>query len=180
MNELVNRMIRAARLDPQLYEEVEHDQTTTLQAALVVVIASVAGGIGTIQWQGNILGMLVMGSIASLGGWVIWSVLSWAIGTKLFPEATTEADIGQLLRTLGFASAPGVLRIFGILPGFLGQLVLFVVTVWVLAAFVVAVRQALDYTSTWRAGGVCAVGFVVQVVFLALVMQMFGVSASAG
>jgi hypothetical protein len=178
MNELANRMIRAARLDPQLYEEVEHDPTMTFQAALVVVLASVAGGIGTIQWQGNPFGMLVMGSVASLGGWVIWSVLSWAIGTKLFPEATTEADIGQLLRTLGFATAPGVLRIFGVLPGFLGQFVLFAVTVWVLAAFIVAVRQALDYTSTWRAAGVCAVGFIVQVVFLSLVIHVFGVPAT--
>ncbi len=178
MNELTNRMLRAARLEPQLYEEVEHDETTTVQAAIVVVLASVAGGIGTIQWDGNIFGLLITGLLASLGGWVIWSVLCWAIGTKLVPEASTEADIGQLLRTLGFAAAPGVLRIFGVIP-VLGPIIVIAATLWMMAAFVVGVRQALDYSSTWRAVGVCLVGLVIQVVLLSLAYTLFGGGAAA-
>lgn len=173
MNEIANRMLRAARLEPGVYEEVEHDPATTSQAAIVVVLASIAGGIGSAQLQGNFFGLLIMGTLASLGGWVIWSVLCWAVGTKLLPEESTEADIGQLLRTLGFAAAPGVLRIFGIIPG-IGQLIVFAVTIWMMAAFVVAVRQALDYSSTMRAVGVCAIGLVVQIVLFSLVMAMFG------
>lgn len=173
MSEIANRMLRAARLEPAVYEEVEHDPTTTVQAAIVVVLASIAGGIGAAQWQGDVFAMMVMGSVASLGGWVIWSVLCWAIGTKLLPEPGTEADIGQLLRTLGFAAAPGVLRIFGIIP-VIGPVIVFAVTLWMMAAFVVAVRQALDYSSTLRAVGVCIVGFAVQVVLLAIVMALFG------
>ena len=178
MNQLANRMLRAARLEPVLYEEVEHDQATTLQAALVVVLASVAGGIGSIQWDGNVLGLLISGSLASLGGWVIWSVLCWAIGTKLAPEASTEADIGQLLRTLGFAAAPGVLRIFGVIP-VLGPIIVLAATLWMMAAFVVAVRQALDYSSTWRAVGVCLVGLVVHIILLSLVYALFGAGPTA-
>jgi hypothetical protein len=98
--------------------------------------------------------------VAALAGWFIWAWLTYIIGTRLLPMPRTHADLGQLLRTTGFASAPGIARVVGIFPG-LGGVVFFVTGVWMLAAFVVAVRQALDYTSTLRAVGVCLIGWVV-------------------
>lgn len=166
MQELTNRMIRAALLQPQVYEEVEHDETATTQATVVVMLASAAGGVGTIQWQGSAFLAVSLGAVASLGGWLIWSLLAWVIGTRLLPETTTEADLGQLLRTLGFAAAPGILRVFGVIPGAVGQTIIVAATLWVLAAFVVAVRQALDYSSTQRALVVCSAGFLVQLLLL--------------
>jgi hypothetical protein len=58
----------------------------------------------------------LLGTLAALLGWLIWAFLTWLIGTKLLPEASTEADIGQLMRTIGFASAPGILRVLGSSP----------------------------------------------------------------
>ena len=171
MAAIQDRMLRAAKLDVQLYEEVEHDEGALRQATTVVVLSAVAAGIGSLGIGG--LAGLVTGTLAALFGWYIWAFLTYFIGTRLLPEPQTRADYGELLRTIGFASAPGLIRVLGIIPG-LGQIVFAVAGVWMLIATVIAVRQALDYTNTWRAVGVCAIGWVVQSVILMVAFAMFG------
>ena len=174
MASLVGRMIRAAKLDVGLYEEVEADTGATGQAMLVVVLSSVAAGIGMVGGAG--LKGLLLGALSALASWYIWSFLTYFIGTRLLPESQTEADVGQLLRTTGFSSSPGLLRILGILPGLTG-IVFLGCAVWMLVAMVIAVRQALDYHGTGRAIGVCLIGWVVQVVIIVLVMMFLGIGA---
>jgi len=174
MQSFVQRMIGAAKLDVATYEEVEHDKSATWQAALVVVLAAIATGIGVMA--GGSLQLFLMAAIAALIGWVIWAAIIWLVGTKLLPEAQTEADIGQLLRTLGFASSPGLLRVLGFIP-VIGGLVFLVVQVWMLITMVIAVRQALDYNSTWRAVGVCLIGWLVQLVIIWLLGGGAGLGA---
>jgi len=171
MASLLDRMVRAAKLDINLYEEVEADKSAMRQALTVVVLSSVASGIGTI----GILGIqgLIIGTISALIGWFVWAYLTYFIGTKLLPEPQTKADVGELLRTIGFSSAPGVLRIFGFIP-FIGAIISFVASVWMLVAMIIAVRQALDYKSTWRAIGVCVIGFVIYLVVIALILSVLG------
>jgi hypothetical protein len=157
----VERMVGAAKLDARVYEEVEADRTATPQALGVVVLASVASGIGV----GEGVRGLLFGTVAGLLGWAIWAWLIYFIGTRWLPEPGTQADMGELLRTIGFATSPGILRVLGIVP-VLGTIVLVVTAVWTLIAVVVAVRQALDYRSTARAVGVCLIGWLVQVAIL--------------
>jgi len=171
MTHLKDRMIRAAKLDVDLYEEVEADQGALHQAMLVVVLSSVAAGIGSFG-QGGLGGALI-GTIAAIIGWYTWAYLTYFIGTRLLPEPQTKADHGELLRTIGFSSAPGLIRVLGIIPG-LTEIVFFVASVWMLVAMVIAVRQALDYESTWRAVGVCAIGWIVQAIFLAFLFTFLG------
>ena len=158
-------MIRAARLDVQLYEEVEADQGAMGQATTVVVLSAVAAGVGS---GGAGLFAIVLGAIAALVGWYVWAFLTYFIGTRLLPEPQTRADQGELLRTIGFSSTPGVLRVFGIIPGLM-PLVFSVTGVWMLVAMIIAVRQALDYNSTLRAVGVCLIGWLVQAAILVAV-----------
>jgi hypothetical protein len=153
----VDRMIGAARLKAATYEEVEADPRATGQAALVVVLASIAGGIAALD-EAGIRG-LVFGTIINLAGWVAWAGITYVVGTKVLSGPRTASDVGQLLRTIGFSSAPGVLHAAGAIPG-VGPLVSIAASLWMLAAMVVAVRQALDYDSTGRAVAVCAVGFI--------------------
>ena len=171
MTHLKDRMIRAAKLDVDLYEEVEADQGALRQAMLVVVLSSAAAGIGSFG-QGGLGGVLI-GTITAIAGWYIWAYLTYFIGTRLLPEPKTKADHGELLRTIGFSSAPGLIRILGIIPG-LTEIVFFVASVWMLVAMVIAVRQALDYESTWRAVGVCVIGWIVQASFLVLLFTFLG------
>ena len=171
MASLTQRMIRAAKLDVSLYEEVEADPKTMGQAMTVVALASVAAGLGTISQTGMI--GLIWGTISAFAGWYIWAFITYIIGTKLLPEPQTHADHGQLLRTLGFAAAPGVIRIGGNVP-LLGGLVQLTAAIWMLITMVVAVRQALDYTGTWRALGVCAIGWIIQVILYAVFAGLFG------
>jgi hypothetical protein len=170
-------MIRAAKLDVTLYEEVEADPTATGQATLVVILAGVAAGIGNLA-QAGIPG-LVVGTLAALAGWYVWAFLVYWIGTRMLPEPQTRADHGELLRTVGFSSAPGVIRVLGVVPG-LTQAVFFVAGVWMLVAMIIAVRQALDYRSTWRAIGVCAVGWIVQLLILWVAISLFGSPQMSG
>ncbi|MFA7382563.1 MAG: YIP1 family protein [Desulfurivibrionaceae bacterium] len=172
MTNFMNQMIRAAKLDVHLYEEVEADGNATRPAMGVVLLSSLAAGVGSIGSMG--LGGILFGTFAALAGWYIWAYLTYFIGTRLLPEAQTEADLGQLLRTTGFSSAPGLIRILGIIPG-LGSLVFAAASVWMLVTMVVAVRQALDYESTWRAVGVCAIGWLIQTLVLALLFIFTGV-----
>jgi len=105
--------------------------------------------------------------VGSLIGWFIWAGLTYLIGTKLLPEPETRADFGELLRTIGFSSSPGLIRVLGLVPGLTG-IVFFVSGVWMLTAMIIAVRQALDYRSTLRAVGVCVIGWIVQAVVFVL------------
>jgi hypothetical protein len=157
----IGRMIGAARLDVRTYEEVEADKTATRQAMAVVVLSSLATGIGSIGKVG-VMGLFT-GTVASLIAWFIWAFLTYLIGTKILPEPQTESDVGELLRTIGFSSSPGLLRILGVVPLF-GGLITLVASIWMLIAMVIAVRQALDYRSTWRAVGVCIIGWIAVVI----------------
>ncbi len=161
----LQRMLGAAKLDISTYEEVEHDLDATGQAAGVVVLVAICAAVGgASQGQGGIIGR----PVAELLGWLVWSGVTYLIGTRLFDGRATW---GELLRTIGFAKSPGVLFLFGGLP-VLGGLVGAGVSIWMLFAGLIAIRQALDVTTGqalitaflgWLAG--VAIGFLLFVLF---------------
>ena len=171
MSSFKNRIIRAAKLDVRLYEEVEADKGAMFQAMVVVVLSSIAGGVGSLG-KGGLSG-LIWGTAIALIAWYVWAYITYIVGTKLLPEPQTKADYGELLRTIGFSSSPGLIRILGIIPGLAG-LVFLIAGIWMLVAMVVAVRQALDYKSTLRAIGVCVIGWIIQALIIALFFSVFG------
>ena len=171
MSLLTDRMIRAAKLDVNVYEEVEADKSAMGQAMWVVVLSSVAAGIGSIGTTG-IYGLLI-GTIVALIGWFVWAFITYFVGTKILSEPQTSAYYGELLRTIGFSSSPGVIRVLGIIP-FLGWIINIIAGIWMLIAMVIAVRQALDYKSTGRAVGVCLIGWVIQFIIMFGAFFLFG------
>jgi hypothetical protein len=171
MSSFTNRMMRAAKLDVQLYEEVEADKGALVQAMGVVVLSSVAAGVGSTGSAG--LTGIVTGTIAAIIGWLIWSYITYIVGTKILPQPQTKADYGELLRTIGFSSSPGLLRVLGIIP-FVTPIIFLATSIWMLIAMVIAVRQALDYTSTLRAVGVCIIGWILQFITMVLFFSVFG------
>jgi len=171
MTSFKDRIIRAAKLDVNLYEEVEADKGAMGQAMGVVVLSSIAAGVGTIGRGG--FGGILMGTIVALIAWYVWAYLTYFIGTKFLPEPQTKADHGELLRTIGFSSSPGLIRVLGVIPG-LGAVVFLVASIWMLVAMIIAVRQALDYESTLRAVGVCVIGWIIQTLILLLLFSVLG------
>jgi hypothetical protein len=131
-------MIGAAKLDIQTYEEVEADPTATGQAAAVVAMVAVASGIGAV---GEGTSSILLAPAAAIFGWLIWAGVTYIIGDKILGGTATW---GELLRTLGFAQAPGVLYLLAILP-LVGFFIRLVLPFWMLAAGVIAIRQALDF-----------------------------------
>jgi hypothetical protein len=173
MGTFASRFLGAICLVPATYEDVESDHHATAQAVVVVALSSVAGGLGMAGINGYDLRSLLLGTITALVGWLAWATLIYLVGARFLRESQTHADVGELLRTLGFASAPGVVRVVGLVPGY-GWPVYVASSIWILAAMVVAVRQALDFTTTRRALAVCAAGWLLVVVFAVFMGVIFG------
>lgn len=168
---IARRMWGAALLDAETYEEVEADRAATGQAFAVVVLAALAGGVGTIANHGA--DGILWHALLSVALWWVWAFVTYLIGTRLLPTAETVADHGELLRTIGFSSAPGVLMLLCLVEP-IDFLVFAGTLLWMLCAMVIAVRQALDYTSTLRAVAVCAIGFPVYLVGQLLTILLLG------
>ncbi len=173
----VMRLIGAVAIDPITYEEVEADRTATGQALAVVVLSSVGAGIGARGLGSGSVSSMVFISALSLIAWAAWALLTYQIGVRLMPEPQTQSDVGELMRTIGFSAAPGMLRIFGIVPG--AAIPAFALTaVWMLVAMIVAVRQALDYRSTARAIAVCGLGWTLALAIAVALGLVFGPAVS--
>jgi hypothetical protein len=171
-NTFLQRLLGAAALDAAIYEEVEADRSATGQAFVVVVLSSFAAGIGARGFGGSTVAAVVFFTIVSLLAWAAWALVTFEIGVRLMPESGTRSDPGELLRTIGFSTTPGLLRFFGVLPG-LTTPVFFVSSVWMLATMIVAVRQALDYRSTGRAVAVCVLGWVMALAIAVVLGVLF-------
>jgi hypothetical protein len=168
------RMLRAAMLDSDIYEEVEADDTASGQAFFVVLLVALAAAIGSFE-NGGVLGALYLFP-AALVGWWVWAYLTYQIGTRLLPHTSTEADHGELLRTIGFSAAPGILLVFGAFPP--AAPILFPLCgLWMLVAMVIGIRQALDYEgkgATSRAIAVCLIGFPIYALVVVVALLFLG------
>jgi hypothetical protein len=163
------RVVGAMKLNAGTFQEVEHDPTAMGQAMGVIVLAAVASGVGAIWFTG--ISGLVLGVLQALVGYLIWAAVVWLVGTKVMPEPTTKADFPETFRVLGFAAAPGLLSIIGVIPilgWFLAVLIGLVVLIWTIAAMVIAVREVLDYSSTGKAAIVVIIGAICYLVIRAI------------
>ena len=173
---LFKRMVRAAKLESALYEEVEADTSALSQALLVVVLVSAAAGIAT-GLQALIVGGterfiygLMYGVAAAITGWLFWALFAYIIGVSILKGPQTSSTWGELLRTMGFASTPGLLRIFAFVP-VVGGIIALAGSLWRLVATIIAVRQALDF-STWRGILTALIGWVVYMVLMSLMRML--------
>lgn len=166
------RVIGALRLKSATYEEVEHDASATLQAGAIVLVVSLTNSMSWyfVMWDA---GSILRDVFRSLLAWGIGALFLWQIGTRLLPGKKTEADLGQLLRTVGFAQAPGIFGLLAVVP-LVGLFVPFVVAIWIIGATFVAVRQALDYEDTFRAVMVCLLAWIVS----AITYMVLGIGSS--
>jgi hypothetical protein len=171
----VTRLVGAATLDPRVYEDVESDPAANVQAVGVILLGCLAAGFGARGWNTEPEAVLrfsvVIASVALLA-WACWALLTFEIGGRLMPERQTQVDVAQLLRTIGFSAAPAL---FLVVAAFAVPTFVFGVTaLWMLAAMVVAIRQALDYSSTTRAFLVCAAGWLLTLLFMVGIGVVFG------
>jgi len=172
-NTFLQRLVGAAALDTAIYEEVEADGNATIQACATVVLSSLAAGVGARGFGSGMVTQIAFISTIALLAWASWALITFEIGVRLMPQPQTRSNVGELLRTIGFATAPGCLRVLGVLPGV--TIPVFAVTaVWMLATMVVAVRQALDYQSTARAVAVCGLGWVLVITIVIVLGLAFG------
>jgi hypothetical protein len=178
MNMLVSRMLRAAKLDASLFEELVNDPSTQAQSVWVVAVFAMASGYGLFSRAG----VTAVNSclVTTFFAWYFWAFSLYIVSTYLFRNTVTKTDRKTILRVVGFASAPGVLRLLGVIPQTSG--ILFLVTsVWMIAASVVGVKIALKMSHTGKAIFLCTstwlLAFIVQSLLLLLVFSVFGISS---
>jgi hypothetical protein len=141
---MLARIIGVFKLNSQTFEEIEHNTSLTLPAALIVLIVALISGLGNGLFNGlrggdtTFVGGFISSLVSVILGWLIWSVVTWFVGTRMFKG---QADIGEMLRVIGFAYSPMVLSIIPCVGGIIGL-------VWALAAGFIAVRQGLDLDNT--------------------------------
>jgi hypothetical protein len=145
---MLQRMVRAVRLDPDLYETVERDASYTREAALIVVIVAVLNGIGGAIIADNRVGAFIALVIVGLVGWLLWAVIADFVGRTFFGATS---DVGEMLRVIGFAQSVLVLAIIPLLG--------FFAFIWSLVCLVVALRHGLDI-STGKAIVVGLIGWL--------------------
>lgn len=170
---LLDRIIGVFKLDANTFEEIEADRTATTQAALVVAIVAIVGGIigaglGTLVGGGNFLPTFLSILINAFASWIVWSVVTYFVGTTLFGG---QATLDEMLRVIGFAQAPGILVVIPVCGAFLGW-------IWSIAAGFVAVRQGLDLDNT-KAFFTVIIGFVAVLIISIVVSAIFGAGAVA-
>ena len=181
MADLTGRIIGALQAT-KTFEEIEADPNAFTQAVTVIVVAGLSALVGNFFRAGIIGG--VIGLVASLCGYALFSLLVFLIGTKLMPEPATKADFNEAFRTIGFAASPGILSILAIVP-FIGPLITFALMLWSLVIAVIAVRAVLDYSNTGRAIIVCLLAAVACwilyfIVMVPIVAALFVAHAAAG
>ena len=167
-----SRVLGVLVFDAAVFEEVEADPHATWQAAVVVVISSLATGFAVGGLYDSRLSTFAVTSGIALAMWVAWAMLTLQIGTRLLPERDTRASLGQLLRTIGFAAAPGWLQVLAVFPN-MRAVIIGGTSAWMFALMVVAVQRALDYEHIGRAVAVCALGLALALglaVILALLL----------
>jgi hypothetical protein len=164
----LSRVYRSIKIDPDVFDEVQKDKNATLSAAIVVLISSSAAGFGASQ-----LGMMnfFFAPVLSLLSWFIWSYIVYFVGVKLFPDAKTKINQVNVLRAIGFSSAPGIIRVLSfnqdlMTVTFIGS------AFWMLACMVVAVRQTLNFKSLWKAFGVVVIAWLIQAFGLIVILTL--------
>ena len=172
---MLARMLGAARLDVDTYEDVEKDKGATIQAMIVVILVAISAGVGGwLSDEGDLVRGLAFGAIRGVLSWAVWALVAWIVGTTLLKTQETEADWGQLARGTGFAQTPGLLNVFVFVTA-VGTAIVVVAFLWQLVCMVVAVRQSLDYTSTLRAIFVIVIALIPVVIINAILFAVLGI-----
>lgn len=176
MNLFLNRLFRAAKLNTDLYQEVISDAGTMFQAMMAVFVYSASTAYGGFARAG--VAGINFAMITTLIGWYIWAFSTYFIGTRLLSEDDIRTDRKAVLRAMGFATAPGLFRLAGLIPDMAG--ISFIISsIWIIAAAVLAVKLVLNFKSIYRAAGACILGLIISIIFQGLMyislLSVFGI-----
>ncbi len=172
--QMLERMLGAAMLNPDTFEDVEHDRGATIQAALVVILVSLSGAVGgALSGDASLVTGIILGIISGVVWWALWAAGCWIVGTTILNTPETSADWGELARGIGFAQTPGLLSVLTFIP-YAGWIIGVVIFVWRFIAMLMAVRASLDYTSMWRAFFVVLIAFIPVLIVTAIILVILG------
>lgn len=176
---MLERIIRVFKLDRQVFADIEHDEAATTQAAIVVAIVAGLAVIGNIislllsflnpqgTRAGSILLSIVVTILLTFVNWVIWAGVTYLVGTRLFKG---QATFIEMLREIGFATAPRMLGIIPCIGGIIGA-------IWSLIASYFAIKEGLDLDDTNTIITI-VIGWIITVIIGVVIGTITGVGAA--
>ena len=169
---MLDRVMGVLRLDVNTFEEIEHDPAALTEAAIVVAVVALLSALGRGLGADNFITAFISTLVWAFIGWFVWAAITYFVGTSLFQG---QADMGEMLRVLGYAQAPSALGFLSFIPC-VGAIIALVAWIWALAAAFVAVRQGLDIDNVKTAVTVIVGWLVVFVGSLLIGLFVGGVS----
>lgn len=170
---MIDKMIRAARLDRTLYNEVESNENETSNALIVVVLAALAAGLGSMFFSANPIMSLLGGLLSTIAGWIVSAFLIYFVGTRVYGATAT---VGEVMRTTGYAQSVGILSILTAIP-VVGWILAPVIWIWSMVATYVGVKEALDLDTTKTI--ITIVLAIIAWIIIAIILgTIFGVTAA--
>lgn len=173
---MMQRIRRLVMLDTTVFDEVKSDAASTLPAVIIAAVSTLLFGLGGWLWyqfqdynyKGGsfFLYSAILGTIVSL---ILLGVAIGVIYVMLTQVFRARADVNELVRVMGFATAPLAIGILVFIPGFdLGIGVLAIAAFF--GASLIAVQSVTDAPSG-KAFVATAAGFAVWALVLSLLVQ---------
>ena len=168
LGEFLNIVFKSIKLDKSLYTDNKNfGEASVYFAGLIMILDGIAGAVAA----NNIIKTAVaMSGLTAIVTWVLWSVLVFVIGVKIFPDKQTKAPFKKVLTAVGFAHAPGLLRFFAVTPDLMIPIIL-LTQFWIFAALIISTKQILKLKSNFKSFGIIFLSFLI-IVFLSISFVM--------
>jgi len=172
-NAILNRILRLARLDTTVFDEVRDDENELIPALIVAGIASLLAGLGAaLFWEFNFdrgpdnvwLNNFILGGLFMAALYMVWVLIAYVIVVQVF-KAT--ADLQSLIRTMGYAAVPLAICVLMFIPvlypvfAIVPLALLFVMTIYAVQSVTNADSSQVVIANT--------AGFAVMVLVLSIV-----------
>jgi uncharacterized membrane protein len=165
---MLNRMIRAVRLDPTLFRMVADNPEYTNEAIIIAVVVSVVAALGSLVSPQPIQTFLLALINGLLFGWVLWALVAYFVGKTFFKGRSSPIE---MLRTLAYAGVPRILAVFGFIPC-VGWLAAIIGGILAIVAGVIAIRESMEFDTT-SAVVTAVIGFLLYIIATVILGLVF-------
>ena len=166
--EFLSIVFKSIKLDKSLYSDNKNfSEASVYFAGLIMILDGIAGAVAA---NTVIKTAVAMSGLTSILTWLVWAILIYVIGVKLFPDKNTKVPFKKVLTAVGFAHAPGLLRFFAVTPNMMIPII-FLTQFWIFAGLIISTKQILNLKSNLKAFGVVFLSFLI-IAFLSISFVM--------
>lgn len=183
-DEFLYNVYRSIRLDKSLYAESKNFGNTSLYFAIIIIIlCGLAGGIA----KNSVIDLydlyfiqtsnIYLSGIANIFPWVLWSILIYILGTKIFSEKDNNVSFKHILILVGYAHAPILFRCFVFIPKLIMPII-FITEIWFLISLTIGIKEILNYKTKMKSFGIVLLSLLIITIFGYFLMSQIAINIS--